>query len=205
MKLLTVHTHPRWLAAQGKLDELSREASKLRVRAGELDAIIASTPSSHSASIEALELLGDALDGGHVSALQAGKLARVELAENHKRLAPLDQAAKILQARMHTNTGDGNSLASELGLECCRTAGPEFLKRMRSVLAAALALQNALQLADAVPQALTLGGGGYISDPIRLEFGPFVDIRYLDTNTMMRWIEQLTEYITTMETAANAA
>lgn len=205
MKTLTVYTHVRWLAAQAKLDELSREASKLRNRASELESVIAATPASHSASIEALELLGDALDGGHVTALQAGKSARVELAENRKRLATLTQASSILSGRMHTGDGSGNSLARELGDECCRTAGPEFLKRMRNVLSAAQSLQNALKLADAVPQALTIGGGGDISDPIRLEYGPFVDIRYLDTNTMMRWIERLTEYITTMESPANAA
>ena len=205
MKLTTVYTHPRWLTAQAKLDDLNAQASKLRSREGELDAIIAATPSSHSASIEALELLGDALDGGHVSALQAGKLARVELAENRKRLSSLEQASSLLTQRMHTGTGDGNSLARELSIECCKAAGPEFLKRMKSVLVAAQSLQNALKLADAVPQALTLGGGGDISDPIRLEFGPFVDIRYLDTNMMSRWIERLTEYVTETEPAANAA
>ena len=205
MKLTTVYTHPRWLTAQAKLNDLNAQASKLRSRASELDAVIESTPSSHSASIEALELLGDALDGGHVSALQAGKSARVELAENRKRLAPLEQAAALLQTRMHAGSGDGNSLARELADECCRTAGPEFLKRMRNVLSAAQSLQNALKFADDIPQTLTSGGGGYISDPIRLEYGPFTDVRYKDTNTMMRWIEQLNEYINTMEPAANAA
>ena len=205
MPLTTVYTHQRWRAAEDKLNDLNAEASKLRSRASELDAVIAATPSSHAGSIEALELLGDALDGGHVSALQVERSARVELAEIRKRLAPLEQAAKILQARMHTGTGDGNSLARELADECCRTAGPEFLKRMRNVLSAAQSLQTALKFADEIPQTLTNGGGGYISDPIRLEYGPFTDVRYKDTNTMLRWIGQLNEYINTMESAANAA
>ena len=205
MKLTTVNTHPRWLTAQAKIDNLNAEASKLRSRASELDAIIEASPSSHSASIEALELLGDALDGGHVSALRAGMSARVELAENRKRLSSLEQASALLQTRMHTGTGDGNSLARELADECCRTAGPEFLKRMRNVLSAAQSLQTAIKFADKIPQTLTSGGGGYVSDPIQLLFGPFVDVRFLDTNTMMQWIEQLNEYIKTNDTAVNAA
>ena len=205
MKTLTVNTHPRWLTAQAKLNELSREASKLRVRSGELAAIIAASPSSQSASIEALELLGDAIDGGHVAALQAGKSARVELAENRKRLAVLTEAVEVQQSRMNSNTGSGNSLASELGVECCRTAGPEFIRRMKAVLVAAQALKTALEFADEIPQTLTLGGGGYVSDPICLEYGPFPDITYKNSNTMINWIEQLNEYINTHDTAAKAA
>ena len=204
MKLTTVYTHPRWLTAQAKIDNLNAEASKLRSRASELDAIIEASPSSHSASIEALELLGDALDGGHVSALQAGKSARAELAEVRKRLAPVEQAAALLTKRMHTGDGDNCSLVSELAAECCRTAGPEFVKRMRNVLSAAQTLKTALESTNDIPQTLTRGGGS-ISDPIRLEYGPFTDIDYRDTNTMMRWLTQLNEYISTMETAANAA
>ena len=205
MKLTTVHTHPRWLTAAAKLSDLNAQASKLRSRASELDAVIESSPASHSASIEALELLGDALDGGHVSALQAGKSARVELVEIRKRLATLKEAATIQQTRMSIGSGDGNSLARELADECCRTAGPEFLKRMRNVLSAAQSLQTALKFADDIPLALASGGGGYISDPIRLEYGPFVDIRYLDGNVMTRWIERMSEYLSALEPAANAA
>ena len=205
MKLTTVYTHPRWIAAATKLNDLNGQASKLRSRASELEAVIESTPASQSVSLEALQLLGDALDGGHVSALQAGKSARVELAEIRKRLATLQEAVTIQQTRMSIGSGDGNSLARELADECCRTAGPEFIKRMRNVLSAAQSLQNALKFADDIPQTLTSGGGGYISDPIRLEYGPFVDIRYLDGNVMSRWLERLTEYINTMEPAANAA
>ena len=204
MKLLTVYSHQRWLTAQAKLDDLTAEAAKLRSRASELEAVIASTPSSHSVSIEALELLGDALDGGHVSALQAGKSARVELAEVRKRLAPVEQAAALLAKRMHTGDGDHCSLAVELAHECCSAAGSEFVERMRDVLAAAQTLKTALESANEIPQTLTRGGGS-INDPIRLEFGPFVDIGYRDTNAMLRWLAQLNQYISTMETAANAA
>ena len=184
---------------------MNAEVSKLRSRASELDAVIESTPSSHSASIEALELLGDALDGGHVSALQAGKSARVELAEVRKRLAPVEQAVALLNKRMHTGDGDNCSLVTELAAECCRTAGPEFVKRMRNVLSAAQTLKTALESANDIPQTLTRGGGSDISDPIRLVYGPFADIGYLDTNTMMLWLKDLTKYIQNNEQTAKAA
>ena len=206
MKLTTVYTHPRWLTAQAKLNDLSVQASKLRNRASELESVIAATPASHSASIEALELLGDALDGGHVAALQAGKSARVELAEICKRLAALKEAATIQQTRMSIGGGDGNSLVRELSIECCKAAGPEFLKRMRNVRLAAQTLKAALESANEIPQTLTSGGGGaHISDPISPLFGPFGDIGYRVANTMMRWIEQLNEHISTYDTPANAA
>ena len=204
MKLNTVYTHPRWLTAQAKLNDLNAEASKLHSRAGELEGIIAASPSSHSASLEALELLGDALDGGHVSALQAGKSARAELVELRKRLATVEQAVKLLDLRMHRGDGDHCSFAAELSRDCNREAGPQFVARMRDVLTAAQALKAALESASAIPQTLTRGGGS-ISDPIRLEYGPFAGIDQPDNNVMTLWLNELAKYIRNNEQPAKAA
>lgn len=120
-ELTTVSTHSRWQQASAKLAELNGEAAKIRNRATELEGIISASPSSHSASREALELLGDALDGEHVSALEAGKEARVELVAVRQRLTTLEQTAKLLDLRMHRGDGEHCSLAAELSRVCKTT------------------------------------------------------------------------------------
>ena len=202
-ELLTPISHPRWLAAEAKLAELNTEASTLRRRADALQAVSDAAPKSHSASCEALELIGDCLEGGHAAALAAGRSAMAELAENLKRMDVVEQAARLLQIRMHTGDGEHCSLIGELSRECCVLAGPVFMLAMRDMQAAVENLRQKMIVADDIASAIELGGGG-ISDPIRRVYGVVGSVSH-QGNSLDVWLDDLQRYLIDIDRAAKSA
>ena len=202
-ELLTPLTHPRWQSAESKLRELNTEASNLHKRAAELQQVVAASPKSHSASCEALELIGDCLEGGHAAALAAGRSAMAELAENTKRLDVVEQAARLLQVRMHTGDGSHTSLIGELSHECSIAAGPVFMLAMKDVQTAVENLLQKMIVAENIASALE-NGGGSITDPIRRVFGVIGTVSH-QGNSLDVWLDELRRYLRDMECAAKSA
>lgn len=201
-QMMTVRTHPRWIAAEAKLASISNESTLLRRRENELAEVIASGPQGPSASIEALELLDGVIDVSHKAKLQSVKAARDELKTLRDRQTALIQAQVLLTQRMNLGDGEHCSLVAELARECCQAAGPEFISRMIEVRDAVEVLRAKLLSADSIANQLEQGGS--LSHPIERIFGAFVNPS--DPNAQLAaWMNELTKYLTDCERAAKFA
>ena len=204
-ELLTLHSHPKWRAAETKLAEIETEASKLRQREGALAELIVSAGTQGTqTSLAAMQLIGGVVAVPNSDMLASIAEARGELKTLRDRLAVLSQASAMLRQRMFHGTDDTCSLVGELAAECCRLAGPAYLEQMRSVQAAAEKLRDELVVAQVFIDTLERGGAS-VSDPIRREFGPFLGIGNPDNNQMRFWLEAMHQYFNEMKQVADAA